>query len=232
MALAVRPLLDEGGRQHAVHRGLAGMHALEVAARHDPQPRGLGGTRGDRMLDLLVVEAHRARRRGGRTDMTGGAGDVPAGVVMRLAGGVPDPRLDLEPEREAGQGIAAGDRTVVGHGQDRRPHRAAAVHRRSGRVVHVVEIEHVRGERVEKGGERRRDPHLGRRQPLRRRYSQLAAIARRARRAASSLEPATVTPMWSTSARRAACSTGSGIWSHIVLGDEPGQTRCRIACGH
>src|SRR5215467_5879103 len=38
-------------------------------------------------------------------------------------------------------------------------------------------------------------------------------MASRARRVASSAEPATVTPMWSTSARRAACKTGPGICS-------------------
>ena len=82
------------------------MHALEVAARHDPQSRRLGGARGDRVLDLLGAEAHRAGGRGRRADVTGGARDVPADVVVRLAGGVGDPGLRLEPEREARQGVA------------------------------------------------------------------------------------------------------------------------------
>ena len=142
-------------RQHTVHRGLARMHALEVTARHDPQPRRLGGARGDRVLDLLVAEAHRAGGRSRRADVTGRARDVPADVVVRLAGGVGDPGLRLEPEREARQGIAPGDRPGIGDGQDRRPHRAAAVHGRARRVVHVVEVEHMRGERVEEGRERR-----------------------------------------------------------------------------
>ena len=58
--------------------------------------------------------------------------------------GVPHPRLDLEPEGEAGQCVAAGNGTAIGHRKDRRPHGAAAVHSRSGRVVHVGEIKHVR----------------------------------------------------------------------------------------
>ena len=152
-------MLDKGGREHAVHRGLTGVHALEITARHDPQPRGLGGTGGHRVLDLVAVEAHGARGSSGRPDMTGRSGHVPAGVVVGLACGVCDPRLHLEAECETGQGVTTADRPVVGNGQDRRPHRAAAVHGRPRRVVHVVEVEHMRGERVEEGRERRRDSH-------------------------------------------------------------------------
>ena len=224
-------MLDERGRQYAVHRGLAGMHALEVTARHDPQPRGLGGTRGDRVLDMLVVEAHRARGRGRRPDVTGCARDVPPGVVVRLPGGVCDPRLHLEPQREARQGIAPGDRPGVGDGQDRRPHRAASVHRRTRRVVDVVEVEHVRRERVEEGGERRRDPHSV---PDHRRAATALAGRDGAAGAAGGVvgragdrHPEVVDQ---GAARRV--DDRFGHLPALVLGDEPRQKRCRIASDH
>ena len=207
------------------------MHALEVAARHDPQPRRLGGARGDRVLDLLVAEAHRAGGRGRRADVTGRARDVPADVVVRLPGGVRDPGLRLEPEREARQGIAPGDRPGVGDGQDRRPHRAAAVHGRSWRVVHVVEVEHVRGERVEEGGERRRDPH-----PVPDNRCAAATFARRDRVAgtaggvvgrAAHRHPDVVDQ---GAPRRV--QDRFGYLLALVLGNEPGKKRCRTACGH
>ncbi len=136
-------LLDESGREHAVHRGLAGMHALEVASRHHPQPRRLGGSCRDRMLDLFVIEPHRAGRRGRRADVPGRARHVPSDVVVRFSRCVRDTCLDLEPQREGGQGSPPGDGSAVGDRHDRRPYRAAAVHRRSRRVVHVVEVQYV-----------------------------------------------------------------------------------------
>ena len=224
-------MLGEGGRQYTVHRGLAGMHALQVTARHDAQPRGLGGAGGDRVLDLLAVETHRAGGRGRRADVTGCACDMPAGVIVRLPGGVSDAGLHLEPQREARQRLAPGDRPGVGDGQDRRPHRAASVHRRPRWVVHVVEVEHVRRERVEEGGERRRHPHSG---PDYRCAPAVFACRDGAAGTAGGFvgragdrHPDVVDQ---GAPRRVDDRFGNLLT--VVLGDELGQQRCRIASGH
>jgi hypothetical protein len=86
---------------------------------------------------------------------------MPADVVVGLACGVCDPSLHFESDGEARQRISTGDRPGVGDGQYRGPHRTAAVHRRSRRVVDVVEVEHVARERIEERGKRRRDALAG-----------------------------------------------------------------------
>ncbi len=86
---------------------------------------------------------------------------MPSDVVVRLPRRVCHPRLDLEPEGETGKRLSPRHWPGIGDREDRGPHRAASVHCGARWVVDVVEVENVRRERVEEGGERRRKPDGG-----------------------------------------------------------------------
>jgi len=142
------------------------VEGLPHRSEHLAQPRGLRRRQADGPDHLLRREAQQFSDRRRRTEYAGGAGDVPAGVVVRRIHGVADSRLGFEAEDEGMHEIASADRIRAGVGEQRRRdgRRGMAVVTRR-RVVVVVD---VRGDAVQERRQQRINP-LGARQRLRRR---------------------------------------------------------------
>src|SRR5204863_6087685 len=83
-------------------------------------------------------------------EYSGGAGDVPTGVVMGGVDGVSDAALGFDAGGQSVQEIAARDGFVFCQGEDRRGHGACGMN--DGTEVGVVEVEDVGAHSV---GERR-----------------------------------------------------------------------------
>src|SRR5262249_46004785 len=111
---------------------------------------GLGAGDAERPDHLLLVQAQQltGRRRG--AENPGGAGDVPADVVMRGVDRVADAALGFYAEDEGVQEVAAADRTMLGQSEDRRGDRAGRMD--DGFQMRVVEVEDMAGNAVEQGG--------------------------------------------------------------------------------
>ena len=126
------------------------MERLAHGAEHLAQAGGLGGRDAQCPDHLLFVQAEQLAAGGGGSHHAGGAGDVPAGVVVVRVYRVADPALDLDAQHERVHEVFAADRTVLGEGQDCRAHRAGRMDHRL--QVGVVEVEHVRADAVEQRG--------------------------------------------------------------------------------
>lgn len=152
------PLGRGQSRKQAVHRGLAGVQGLAVGAVDVLEPRGLGARRAERLCRRVRRQAEQVRGGGRRAQVPGGAGDVPARLVVLRSRREPDPGLRLEPGDERGQRPGAADRCPLGRSEHHRPHRRRTVHGRAAGVERVVVVLDVRGEPVHQSRERRRGP--------------------------------------------------------------------------
>ena len=92
--------LRQQRRRVAVLRRAAGMKRLAHRAEHLAQPGRLRGRQADRPHHLLLVKPEQLADRGRRAEHAGGAGDVPADIVVRGIDRVADARLGLEAEDE------------------------------------------------------------------------------------------------------------------------------------
>src|SRR5581483_10387687 len=85
-----------------------------------------------------------------RAEHAGGAGDVPADVVMRRIHRVADAALDLDAEDKRMQKFRAADWRTFGERQDRGRDRAARMD--DGLEMSIVEVEYVRADAVDQRG--------------------------------------------------------------------------------
>ena len=99
---------------------------------------------------MLFCQPEKASGGSGSTEYSGGARDVPTGVVMGRVHGVSDAALGFDADGQGVQEIAARDGFVFRQGKDRRGHGSCGMNDRT--EVGVVEVEHVGAHSV---GERR-----------------------------------------------------------------------------
>ena len=100
---------EEAGQQ-PVHGGLARVQGLAHRAVDDLHAGRLGGAGAERRQRLLGRQAQQPCGRDRGTDVSDGAGHVPADVVVPRAGGDRDAGLHLEAGDERLDGELAGDR--------------------------------------------------------------------------------------------------------------------------
>ena len=148
---AARPLENARARREprlrqergavAVLRRAAGMKRLAHRPEHLAHAGRLRAGQAERPDHLLLGEPHQLADGRGRAEDAGGAGDVPAEVVVRRVDAVGDARRRLEAVDERLHEVAAAHRVDAGVGEERRGdrrRRVAVVLRR--RVVVVVDV--------------------------------------------------------------------------------------------
>ena len=152
-------LRHQRGHQAAV-RGPARMEALAHRAEHLAQPGRLRGGDAQCPAHLPLVEPEQLAGGGGRAEDAGGAGDVPADLVVFRKHRQPDAALGLDTEHERVQQPLSADRPDAGQRprpiaalrtgardrQQRRPDRRARMDRAG---VRVVVVEHMRADAVQ-----------------------------------------------------------------------------------
>ena len=97
----------------AVLRGPARMKAFRHRAEHLAQADRLRRGQTQRPDHLLFAEPEQLAARCGGAEDAGGAGDVPAAIVVRGIDGVADPAFHFDAEDERVQEVAAGNRAAV-----------------------------------------------------------------------------------------------------------------------
>src|SRR3546814_6568686 len=101
----------------------------------------------ERPAHLLRIQPDGAADRRRRAEHAGGAGDVPAAVVVIRIDGIADAALHLDADDQRGQQLAARQRADLRQRQQRRGDRPGRVD--AGLQVGVVVVEPVRGDAVE-----------------------------------------------------------------------------------
>jgi hypothetical protein len=96
--------------------------------------------------DLPRIEPQQSRAGGSRTEDAAARGDVPAARVVARRDRIADPAADVDTQSERVQQILAGNRAMVSQRQERRQHGRRRVD--NGRLMRVVELEHVAGDRI------------------------------------------------------------------------------------
>ena len=153
-----KALAGQQGRHHARTRRATGVKGLGHAAKLLAHANGLRGGNAQRHGGLLHVELQQAGAGGCRTQRAGGAGDVPAAVVVVGVHGVAhaaghvnadDQRVDQGAAGEVARHSARRSH-VLGQRQDGRGHGASRVD--DGFEVGVVKVKGVGGDAVDQRG--------------------------------------------------------------------------------
>ena len=121
-------------------------HGAELLAHADR----LRGGDAQRHGGLRSVKLEQAGAGGSRAQRAGGAGDVPAAVVVFRVHGVADAASHVDAQYQRVNALASASTDVLGQSHDGRSHRACRVN--DGFEVGVVKVKGMRGDAVEKRG--------------------------------------------------------------------------------
>ena len=126
------------------------MEALAHGAEHFTKACGLRARDAQRPGHLLLIEVQHLADGGGGAEHAGGAGDVPADVIMGGIDGVADAAFHFHADDEGVQQLGAAQGLIFRHGKNRRGDGAGGMD--DGLQMGVVEVEHVARDAVEQGG--------------------------------------------------------------------------------
>ena len=143
-------LRGQDRREDAVGRGAARIEALVHRAEGFAQAHRLRCGQPERPRHLLLVQPHQLADGRGRAEHAGGAGDVPADIVMVRIDRVADPALGLDAEHQRVEEILARDRLHLRQREDRRGDRTGGMDDRL--QMGVVIVEDVARHAVDEGG--------------------------------------------------------------------------------
>ena len=118
-------------------------HGAELFAHADR----LRGGNAQRHSGLLCVQLEQAGAGGRRAQRTGGAGDVPAAVIVLRVHGVADAAGHVDAQHQRVYAFAPAGADVLSQRHDGRSHRAGRVN--DGFQVGVVKVKGMRGDAVE-----------------------------------------------------------------------------------
>ena len=148
-------LREQRGRKSAARRA-ADTDALRHRAERLDQAGGLRRRVAERPDEMPCIEGQQLRDRRGGAEHAAGRRDVPAAPVVPGRDRIAEPAFDLDAEHEGVQQRRAGDRLRLGEREQRRRDRRGRMD--DGRVMRVVEVEHVPARRVDECGAQHVEP--------------------------------------------------------------------------
>ena len=138
-------------RRHQAHpRCATRVKGLGHGAKLFTQANRLRGGNADRHLGALGVQLEQAGAGGSAAQHAGGAGDVPAPVVVVGVNGVADTAGDLNADHQGVDQRTPRHLQVLAQRQQGRRHRASRVD--DGFQVGVVKVKGVRADAIQQGG--------------------------------------------------------------------------------